>query len=100
MLNLLQEVSGVLALPGQPFGKTDGVSLHISLQPGTNPIYVTTYRLPHSQRQAIQTEVEDMLQLRVIQPSSSTWNSPIFLVPTKNDGYSNFTPQSLRGYYS
>ncbi len=44
---------------------------------------------PHSQRQVVDEQIDDMLQQGVIQPSKSPWNSPLFLVPKK---YGQFRP--------
>ena len=87
LLDLLSEFSGVLALPGEPLGKTDNVSHDIKLLEGTNPVYVPAYRFPHSQRQAVRDEVDKMLNQGVIEESSSPWNAPIFLVPKKDGGF-------------
>ena len=87
LIDLLNEFSGVLTLPGEPLGKTDLIEHHISLEPGTNPVYVPAYRLPHSQKLAVEKEVKEMLDNNVIQHSSSPWNSPIFFVPKKDGGF-------------
>ncbi len=50
-------------------------------------MYVATYRLPHSQKAAVDNMVQDMLDQGVIQNSCSPWNSPLFLVPKKNKSF-------------
>lgn len=45
--------------------------------------------LPHKRWEAVEKETADMLDLGVIQPSSSEWRSPIVLVP-KPDGSIRF----------
>ncbi len=62
------------------------VTHHIALQPGAQPSYVPSYRLPNSQRQAVQQKVDELLQ-GVIQESDSPWNSPLSLVPKKDGSY-------------
>lgn len=45
------------------------------------PTYVKNYRLPHSQKAEIQTQVDTLLANDLIEPSASNYNSPIILVP-------------------
>ncbi len=56
----------------------------LPLKSGTKPVYIPAYKLPHSQRQVVDEQIDDMLQQGVIQPSKSPWNSPLFLVPKKD----------------
>ncbi len=79
-----------IALPGEPLGVTNCAEYHIKLKPGSNPVYINEYTLPHSQRQLVDELIKDMLDQGVIQESNSPWNSPLFLVP-KKDG----TPRSV-----
>ncbi len=81
LLNLLAQHRQAIALPGQPLGVTNKVIHHIALKPGAQPSYVPSYRLPNSERQVVQHEVDELLQEGVIQESHSPWNSPLFLVP-------------------
>ncbi len=87
LLNLLAQHRQAIALPGEPLGVTNNVTHHIALQPGAQPSYVPSYRLPHSQREVVQQKVDELLQERVIQESHSPWNSPLFLVPKKDGSY-------------
>ena len=47
-------------------------------------------RVPPAQQQVVKRLLDDMLRDDVIQPSSSSWASPIVLVPTKKDGSPRF----------
>lgn len=87
LTNLLVTHRKAIALPGEPLGVTDHVQHHIELKPGTRPIYVPSYRLPHSQRQIADDLVNSMLQEGIIHESHSPWNSPLFLVPKKDGSY-------------
>ncbi len=87
LLNLLTQHRQAIALPGEPLGVTNKVTQHTALQPGAQPSYVPSYRLPHSQRQVFQQKVDELLQEGVIQESHSPWNSPLFLVPKKDGPY-------------
>lgn len=84
LIQLLKRYRDVFALPGEPLGATDRAEHHIKLKPGTNPIYIPAYRLPHSQRQVVEEQIKEMLEQGVIENSRSPWNSPLFLVPKKN----------------
>ncbi len=48
---------------------------------------VAEYRLPHSQKAAVDTMVQDMLDQGMIQNSCSPWNSNLFLVPKKDKSF-------------
>ncbi len=62
-------------------GKTIMVQHKIKLKPGTQPIYVPAYRLPHSKIATVDKLIEEMLSQDVIEPSDSEWNFPLILVP-------------------
>ncbi len=48
LLKLLGRYREAIAVPGEPLGATSCLEHHIKLKPGTQPIYVPAYRLPHS----------------------------------------------------
>lgn len=87
LLELLEQYRDVIALPGEPLGKTSKIKHQIVLKPGTSPIYIPAYRLPHSHKAMVETLVKDMLKEGVIQHSCSPWNSPLFLVPKKDKSF-------------
>ena len=84
LLQLLARHRQAIALPGETMGRTDTISHRIALQPGSNPAYTPSYRLPHSHREKAQEMVDDLLCKGIIQESHSPWNSPLFLVPKKD----------------
>lgn len=57
----------------------------IPLLEGSNPVKVTPYRYPHSQKEQIERMVTDKLKKGIIHPSTSHFSSPILLVK-KMDG--------------
>ncbi len=85
LLQVLEKHRGAIALPGEPLGTTHCAEHHIKLKPGSNPVYINEYKLPHSQRQLVEELIKDMLDQGVIQESNFPWNSPLFLV-LKKDG--------------
>ncbi len=86
LLKLLAQYRHAIALPGEPLGVTTQVTHHIALQPNTQPTYVPSYQLPHSQKQVVQQKVNKLFK-GVIQESHSPWNSLLFLVPKKDGSY-------------
>ncbi len=84
LLSLLHKYRSVIALPGEPLGATSKVEYLIRLNSGDKPVYIPAYKLPHSQRQVVDEQIDDMLQQGVIQPSKSPWNSLLFLVLKKD----------------
>ncbi|KAM9464160.1 uncharacterized protein ACWYII_009472 [Salvelinus alpinus] len=68
-----------------PFpGQTDVLVHHIHTEPGKK-VHIRPYRIPEARRVIAKNEVREMLRMRVIEPSTSEWSSPIVLVP-KPDG--------------
>lgn len=49
------------------------------------PINTKTYRFPFVHQQEVKTQVDKMLDQNIIRPSTSPWNSPIWIVPKKQD---------------
>ena len=77
---LLKEFPLVLQTTQQPVKHT--VSHHI--QTTGPPIHSAARRLPPAKLESAKKEFEHMLQLGIIQPSSSSWSSPLHMVPKKS----------------
>ncbi|KAL2082862.1 hypothetical protein ACEWY4_020635 [Coilia grayii] len=72
---------------GSP-GKTRLVQHHIRLKsPG--PVRLPCYRIPAQLLPKIKGEIDSMLNMGIIEPSTSEWSSPVVLVP-KKDGSLRF----------
>ena len=82
LCEILLSFPQVLAV--QP-GRTILVQHFISVGDVT-PIQQKPYRVPYSQREQVQQELDRMLQPGVIRPSTSPWASPIVLVNKKDGG--------------
>lgn len=50
----------------------------------SSPVYVKNYRLPHTQKDEINRQVQNLLDNDLIEPSTSNFNSPLILVPKKS----------------
>lgn len=48
------------------------------------PLRSAPYRVSHTEREAIRSQVEEMLQAGIVEPSTSPWPSPVVMVPKKN----------------
>lgn len=48
------------------------------------PIYIKNYRIPQTHKEEIKSQVSDLLEKGIIEPSVSEYNSPVLLVPKKN----------------
>ncbi len=94
LINLLLKHKAAVALPGDALGKTDLLKHQIKLNPGTQPIYIPSYRLAHSKLATVDKLINETLSQDVIEPSDSEWNFLLILVP-KSDG--NMSGNRLQG---
>jgi len=67
-------------------GRTD-LATHVIDTNGSRPIKIPARRLGWAQQRALSEEVDRMLKLGVIEPSSSPWSSPPVLVRKKDNSY-------------
>jgi hypothetical protein len=84
LLNLCTKYSDIFAL------KTDKMSINNFYTQSLrvidkDPVYIKNYRNPHSTRDEINKQVDNLLNNDLIEPSMSNYNSPIILVPKKNN---------------
>ena len=59
----------------------------IPLVPGSKPVAMRPYRYPPKLKDEMEKQVADMLEQGIIQPSVSSFSSPVLLVPKKDGGY-------------
>ncbi len=69
-------------------GRTNLIQHHIETEPGV-VVRSRPYRLPEHKKKVVQSELEALLEMGVIEESHSDWASPIVLVP-KTDGSVRF----------
>lgn len=48
------------------------------------PVKKNPYRIPHALKSVVEEQINDMLDKKIIEPSTSPWASPIVLVPKKS----------------
>ena len=79
--NLLREYSDVFS--GKP--NLPNVALH-KIDTGDSPlIRYSPYRIPQKPEEEVNNEIEKMLEMGIIRPSTSPWAAPVVIVP-KSDG--------------
>ena len=86
-MELLLECQDVFSTSPNDLGRTS-VMKHTIDTGDARSIRKTPCRLPLAKQENAQVEVDTMLKQRVIQPSASTWSSPIVVV--KKDGCTRF----------
>ena len=88
LVDVLQEFPDVFAATSDQLGKTNLVEHEIDVQ-GANPIKCKPYRVSHKEREIIDTQIQEMLENGIIEPSSSPWGFPVVLAK-KKDGSTRF----------
>ena len=85
---LLDKNTDLFASSDKELGKFDLVKMTIDTG-NHSPIRQKPYRLPLSRKHHVREQVKTMLDAGFIEPSTSSWSSPIVLVP-KKDGTLRF----------
>lgn len=82
---LLDEFKDVFEpIQGPP--KDRGIEHTIDLEPGAKPVFSRMYRLAPNEREEVSKQVQELLRLGLIQPSSSPWGAPILFAAKKDGG--------------
>ena len=69
---------------GGNLGRTSACQHHIHTKEGP-PVRQQPYHLPHMYKEAVEKELETMLNEDIIEPASSEWASPIVIIRKKDD---------------
>lgn len=87
IIELCTAYNDVFHLPGDHLTYTNTIRHEIKLLPEAEGRVICSrpYRIPHAQKQALQQEIDKMLQDDIIVPSTSEWNFPLLLIPKKAD---------------
>ncbi|XP_035549720.1 uncharacterized protein LOC118349417 [Juglans regia] len=80
---LLQEFSDLFIEPSS-LPPTREVDHSITLKEGIEPINVRPYKYAHYQKNEIEKQVQDMLQVGLVRTSTSPFSSPVLLVKKKD----------------
>ena len=84
LVDLLMKYNQIVAVKGDPLGVTDRIKHHIAIKRDIDPIFIPAYRVPYSQKEIIEQEVEKMLSQGIVEPSNSPWSFPLLVVPKKD----------------
>lgn len=85
---LIEKYSDIFHLPDDRLGYTNAMEHAITTTSDT-PIHTKQYRFPPIHKQEIDTQVQALLENEVIKPSTSPYNSPLWIVPKKADSKGN-----------
>lgn len=87
-------------------GLTKATEHRLRLKPGAKPVHLNPYRMVPHTRQLAREQIDNMVAMKVVEPSSSEWASPIVLIP-KSDGtpwfcidYRRLNEQTVKDTYT
>ena len=80
IFKLCECYSEIFHLEGDKLTYTNATQHEIKLEQNQSPIYRRPYRLPHSQQNEINRQIQKMQEDDIIEPSMSPWNAPLLLV--------------------
>lgn len=83
--NICAKYSDIFHLSRDRLTYTPIYKQEIFLKEGSKPVYCKPYRLPPSQREQIDTEIQKMLEQDIIEVARCEWSSPLLIVPKKAD---------------
>jgi hypothetical protein len=83
---LLWEHRNVLAESGDPVGLCTAYKPRIPLDT-KEPVYTPQYPVPYGMRAHMREAIKEFLEMGVVKPSTSPYNSPSLMVPKRDGGY-------------
>ena len=83
---LLNEYRNAFALTMDEIQKTDLIEMEIKLN-SNQVVNYRPYKVPYGLKKTLQSQIDLLLKLGIIQNSSSEYSSPVLLVPKKNGEY-------------
>ena len=86
--NLIKKYADQFHIPGEPSGATTVLQHNI---PTTDdqPIFSKQYRFPPIHKEEISRQVNELIDSKIIKPSQSPYNTPVWIVPKKLDSHGN-----------
>ena len=85
--NFLNNNKDVFSTSLFDIGKTDVFTHKIETDPSAKPVHLSFYRQDPIKKAETERLVKDMLESRMIQRSTSIWNSPVVLVKKKDNSW-------------
>lgn len=83
IMKVLNKFRKVFAFNDNELGRTNLVDHSIDTG-DSKPIHLRPYRIPHSQRKLLESQIETMCANGIVRPSKSPYSAPIVLVPKKD----------------
>lgn len=84
LIELCVKYADVFALPDDPLTVNNFYQQRLRLKDDI-PVYIKNYRLPKTQKDEIDKQVAKLLANDLIEPSVSSFNSPLIVVPKKSN---------------
>lgn len=84
LIQLCSDYSDIFHLPNENLTCTNALKHEIKTTSNI-PIHTKTYRFPEVHKSEVHNQINKMLEQNIIEPSSSPWSSPIWVVPKKLD---------------
>jgi hypothetical protein len=86
---ICSKFSDIFHLKNDKFTHTHIYKQSIALKPNAQSVFMNPYRIPHSQKEEVKKQVDEMIKNDIIENATSEWSSPILLVPKKPDAEGN-----------
>ena len=86
--NLIKKYANRFHIPGEPLGATT-VLQHNIPRTDDQRIFSKQYRFPPVHKEEISRQVNELIENKIIKPSQSPCNTPVWIVPTKLDSHGN-----------
>ena len=67
--------------PSATWPNGEAYEVHLELKEGCTPEKRKQFRIPEAMREELEKTIEDLIKFKLIEPSISQYNSPVFLVP-------------------
>lgn len=88
LIQICENFKDIFHLPGDLLTSTKSIK-HDIVTTDPSPIFTKTYRYPKIHEAEVNKQIKTMLEQNIIQPSTSPWSSPVWVVPKKLDASGN-----------
>jgi hypothetical protein len=85
MQKVCRDCHNIFYLPGDKLTCTNAIKHSINVIPDMSPISTKSYRLAEAQKAEIDKQIDKLLREGMVEESNSMWNSPLLVVPKKDD---------------